>query len=266
MAKPLVSDELWALVVPLLPPEPPKPKGGRPRVPDRSCLTGIIFFLKSGIQWELLPQEMGCGSGMTCWRRLRDWQAAGVWDVAPRAPRSPRGRRPDRLEPGESGQCQHSSQKGGDLTGPNPTDRGKPGTKRHILTERGGLPLAKLRTAANRHDSVVFEDLLDAVPPVRQPNGRRRKRPAKLHADKAYDIPRCRQALHRRHIGIRIARKGIDSSARLGRYRWVVERTLAWVNRYRRLTVRYERRADIHDAFLTLGCALICFNALQQGF
>jgi transposase len=80
MAKPFVSDELWALVAPLLPPEPPKPKGGRPRVPDRAALTGIIFVLKSGIPWELLPPEMGCGSGVTCWRRLRDWQEAGVWD------------------------------------------------------------------------------------------------------------------------------------------------------------------------------------------
>ena len=81
MAKPLVSDDLWALVAPLLPPAPPKPKGGRPRVPDRACLTGIIFVLKSGIPWEMLPQELGCGSGMTCWRRLRDWQEAGVWDA-----------------------------------------------------------------------------------------------------------------------------------------------------------------------------------------
>jgi transposase len=80
MSKPLVSDELWALVAPLLPPEPPKPKGGRPRVPDRAALTGIVFVLKSGIPWEMLPQELGCGSGVTCWRRLRDWQAAGVWD------------------------------------------------------------------------------------------------------------------------------------------------------------------------------------------
>jgi transposase len=85
MAKPLVSDELWAIVVPLLPPAPPTPKGGRPRVPDRACLTGIIFVLKSGIPWELLPQELGCGSGMTCWRRLRDWQEAGVWDALHRA-------------------------------------------------------------------------------------------------------------------------------------------------------------------------------------
>ena len=81
MRTPLVSDELWALVAPLLPPEPPKPKGGRPRVPDRAALTGILFVLQTGTAWERLPAEMGCGSGMTCWRRLRDWQAAGVWDA-----------------------------------------------------------------------------------------------------------------------------------------------------------------------------------------
>jgi len=130
------------------------------------------------------------------------------------------------------------------------------------VTERGGLPLATLLTGANRHDSIVFEQLLDAIPLIRQPNGRRRKRPEKGHADKAYDIPRCRKALSKRHIKVRIARKGIESPQRLGRHRWVVERTLAWLNRYRRLTVRYERRADIHQAFLTLACALICFNAL----
>jgi transposase len=132
--------------------------------------------------------------------------------------------------------------------------------------ERGGIPLASLLTGANRHDSIVFEELLDAIPPIKQANGRRRKRPGKLHADKGYDLPRCRQALRWRHIRIRIARKGIDSSQRLGRHRWVVERAVAWLNRYRRLSVRYERRADIPQAFLTLGCALICFNTLQKGF
>jgi transposase len=80
MSKELVSDELWEVVEPLLPEEPPKPKGGRPRIDDRAALTGIVLVLKSGIPWEMLPQEMGCGSGSTCWRRLRDWQEAGVWE------------------------------------------------------------------------------------------------------------------------------------------------------------------------------------------
>src|SRR5262249_54491728 len=79
MSKQLVSDTLWALFAPLSPPEQPKSKGGRPRITDRAALTGILFVLKSGIPWEMLPQEMGCGSGMTCWRRLRNWQGAGVW-------------------------------------------------------------------------------------------------------------------------------------------------------------------------------------------
>ena len=79
MSTPLVPDELWEIVEPLIPAEPPKPKGGRPRVPDRACLTGIVFVLKTGVPWEYLPREMGCGSGMTCWRRLHAWEEAGVW-------------------------------------------------------------------------------------------------------------------------------------------------------------------------------------------
>jgi len=80
VAKPLLPDELWEIVEPLVPPAPPKPKGGRPRVPDRACLTAIVFVLRSGIPWEMLPRELGCGSGVTSWRRLRDWQTDGVWD------------------------------------------------------------------------------------------------------------------------------------------------------------------------------------------
>jgi transposase len=80
MAKELVTDGLWEVIEPLLPEEPPKPKGGRPRIDDRRALTGILFVLKSGIPWEMLPKEMGCGSGMTCWRRLKEWHEAGVWE------------------------------------------------------------------------------------------------------------------------------------------------------------------------------------------
>ena len=80
MGKELVTDELWEIIEPPLPPEPPKPRGGRSRVEDQAALAGIIFVLKSHIPWEMLPKEMGCGSGSTCWRRLRDWQEAGVWE------------------------------------------------------------------------------------------------------------------------------------------------------------------------------------------
>src|ERR1041384_811315 len=80
MARPLVSNDLWGVIAPLLPVRPARARGGRPPVEDdRAALTGILFVLRSGIPWEMLPQEMGCGSGMTCWRRLRDWHRAGVW-------------------------------------------------------------------------------------------------------------------------------------------------------------------------------------------
>lgn len=121
-------------------------------------------------------------------------------------------------------------------------------------------------TAANVHDSTVFEELVDSVPPVKGKRGRPRKRPDKLHADKGYDYPRCRRFLGKRGIKVRIARRGLESSERLGCWRWVVERTFSWMASHRRLVVRYERRADIHEAFLQLACALTCFNRLQSRF
>jgi IS5 family transposase len=133
------------------------------------------------------------------------------------------------------------------------------------VVDRRGVPLAVIHTAANVHDSKALEEAVDAIVPICKPRrGRPRKRPKKLHADKGYDFPRCRKALRVRGITPRIARRGIESSERLGRHRWVVERTLSWLNRYRRLKVRYERRADIHQAFLDLGCALICWRYVQR--
>jgi transposase len=134
------------------------------------------------------------------------------------------------------------------------------------VVDRQGIPLAVGITGANRPDDTVFAALVDAVEPIQQPRGRPRQRPQNLHADKGYDDPHCRQTLRQRGIQARIARKGQESKTRLGRYRWVAERTLAWLNRFRRLPIRDERRDDLHQAFLDLGCALICLHALAGRF
>jgi IS5 family transposase len=154
--------------------------------------------------------------------------------------------------------------KRGPHPGPNPPDRGTSGPTRPVVVDRHGIPLAKLISAANGHDARVLEELLDAIPPIKRRWGRPRKRPAQLHADQADDFDRCRPACRRRGIQQRIARWGIDSREKLGRHRWVVERTLVWLARFRRLAIRSERRADIHLGFLTLGCARICWNFLQH--
>ena len=115
-------------------------------------------------------------------------------------------------------------------------------------------------SAANRNDHLLLPDMVDGIAPVRQPVGRPRKRPVKLHGDKGYDYPACRQLLRARTIVARIARKGIESSTRLGRHRYVVERCLEWVTRFRRLVRRYERKASHFLGFLRLASAVICFR------
>jgi transposase len=150
------------------------------------------------------------------------------------------------------------------LTGPSPVDRGKPGSKIHVLSDRAGLPLAVAVSAANTHDSLSLQPLIAAVPAVRSRRGPRRRRPAKLHADKGYDYPHIRAMLKQRGITPRIARKGIDTSQRLGHHRWVIERTIAWLTGYRRLTIRYERSAKHFCAFLTLAAAITCHNRYRK--
>ena len=167
---------------------------------------------------------------------------------------------------GVTRQCECASAREGEQTGKDPTYRGKLGTKRHIVVDRHGVPLAATISGANEHDSNLLKETVDAIPALRLPHrqrGRPRKRPGKLHADKGYDYLRRRQALRVRGVIPRFARRGIESRERLGRYRWVSERTLSWVNRFRRLNVRYERQADIHQAFLSLGCALVCWKTLS---
>jgi transposase len=153
---------------------------------------------------------------------------------------------------------------GGDHVGANPVDRAKPGCKLHLAGEGTGLPLSLLVTAANTPDATVFEALLEDIPKVRTPAGGRRSRPDKCHADKAYDQRRCRGYLTRRAIKVRIARRGVESSARLGRHRWKAERSIAWLAGCRRLRIRYERDSERFFAFAMLACARLCYNRLPQ--
>ncbi|WP_225783982.1 IS5 family transposase [Xenophilus sp. Marseille-Q4582] len=258
-----ISAALFKKVAPLLPVVVASAKGGRPRVSDEMALNGILFVLRTGIPWEELPQELGFGSGMTCWRRLRDWQAAGVWH---RLHLLLLGelRGAGKLDFSRASMDAASVAKppGGHYTGPNPTDRGKLASKRHIITDRQGIPLIFCVTGANRHDSVVFEQLVDALPAVRGCRGRPRRWPHKLHADKGYDYARCRFHLRKLGITSRIARRGIERNDRLGRHRWVVERTHAWLAAFGKLRTRFERRIDIHVALLSLACCVICIRHL----
>lgn len=163
----------------------------------------------------------------------------------------------DRLRQPESG-------KRGPLTGPNPTDRGKSGSKIHLITDRNGLPLSLGISAANTHDSLGLQPLVRGIPPIRSHRGPRRRRPAKLHADKGYDYPHLRRWLGERGIRHRIARKGVESSQRLGRHRWVVERTVSWLAGCRRLHRRYERKPEHFLAFVGIAAALISYRKLTN--
>jgi len=119
-------------------------------------------------------------------------------------------------------------------------------------------------TASNVSDVVTLLAMVDRIEPVRGRGGRPRRRPDKVHADKGYSSRANREGLRRRGIGSRIARKGVESSTRLGRHRWVVERSFAWLHRFRRLLVRYERDAEVHQALLTLAAILICWRRSRR--
>lgn len=150
------------------------------------------------------------------------------------------------------------------MTGPSPVDRGKPGSKIHALSDRCGLPLSVAVSAANTNDSYALQPLIMAIPAIKSRRGPRRRKPGKLHADKAYDHTDLRTWVRHRGIGVRIARKGIESSEKLGRHRWVIERTMAWLLGYRRLGIRYDRKANHFCAFLTLAATLTCYKKLTK--
>jgi transposase len=155
---------------------------------------------------------------------------------------------------------------GGEKTGPSPVDRRKLGSKHHLITDANGTPLACLLTGANANDVTQLLPLVAAIPAIRGMVGRPRRRPTALLADRGYDSTAHRQAL--RTLGIRpvIARRKTAHGSGLGSQRWVVERTLSWLRQHRRLRIRYERTAEIHEAFLSLACSLICLRTLRGPF
>jgi len=145
-------------------------------------------------------------------------------------------------------------------------DRGRAGTKRHQAVDRNGLPLATVLSGANVPDGKKLLATVDAIPFVRGKRGRPRHRPEKVHADKAYDDKKLRRGLRERRIVPRIARRGIESGEKLGRFRWVAERTFSWQQGARRLRVRDERRDDIYEAFVKIENALVCWGRLNGHF
>ena len=132
------------------------------------------------------------------------------------------------------------------------------------MTDAEGVPLAAILTAANVNDVTQLMALVDAIPAVRGKPGRPRHKPDAVQGDRGYDSEPHRRELRRRKIKPILAKRRTQHGSGLGVYRWVVERTLSWLHQFRRLRIRYERRDDIHEALLSAGCALICWNCLNH--
>ncbi|AKK24581.1 transposase (plasmid) [Pandoraea oxalativorans] len=157
-----------------------------------------------------------------------------------------------------------ASRWGGRKTGPNPTDRSRPGSKHHILVDANGIPVSAILTGANHTDLTQLLPLVAAIPPIRGVRGRPLLKPKVIFADRGYDSEPHRQGLRERGIKSVFARRRTEHGSGLGKFRWVVERTHAWLHNFRRLRIRFERRADIHEAFLKLGCSLVCWNIFRR--
>ncbi len=261
MAKPLVSDALWQRIEPLLP--APKPRRfrypGRMPLDRRKVLTGIIFVLKTGIAWEDLPCEMGCGSGMSCLSYLKAWHQAGVW-VRLHQVLLQELEDADKIDwsRGAVDGTRARALGGGEDTGRNPTDRGKLGSKHHILTDAQGLPLNVTVTGANVPEVNELVNLVDSAPEVVTAEGEPRRNPDELYADRAYDSEPHREEMRQRDIAPRFARRRTPHGSGLGVYRWVVERTASWLHSFRRLRLRTDRNGAVQEAFVALGSAIIC--------
>ena len=206
MAKPLVPDELWQRIEPLI----PKPRrknrhvlhAGRKPTPDRKVLAGIIFVLQTGVPWRALPATTLFPSGHTCRRKLLKWHRAGVWEQlfeAILAELNHQGRVYWKRAIVDSASVR--APRGGKKTGKNPVDRRKLGTKTHLLTDAKGTPLSFRITGANRHDVTQLIALVEGIPPIRGRRGRPRSRPDRVQGDRAYDSEPKRRILKKSTSG-----------------------------------------------------------------
>ena len=263
--RPLVTDELWQRVQPLLPLPPPRRFRfpGRKPLDYRKILTGILFVLKTGIAWDDLPAELGCGCGKTCRHYLRIWHRAGVWQEL-HALLLAELNGADQIDWSraliDASLCK--APEGGEDTGPNSTDRSKSGSKHHVLTDAQGIPLNATVTAANVNEVTQALDVLVNKPAVGGKPGPKRERPRRLQGDGGYDSEALRVLL--RWLGITpvLGKRRREHGSGLGKSRWFVERTISWLHSFGRLRRRLDRHTELQEAFLGLACSLICLNFL----
>ncbi|MDQ2784390.1 MAG: IS5 family transposase [Chloroflexota bacterium] len=254
-----VSDALWERVAPLVPPAPSHAKGGRPRVPDRPLFAALIYLLRTGEQWNALPAEFPPSS--TVHDRMQEWEGKGFFTALWHAGLS------DYDEViGIEWQWQAmdgvmtKAPFGGAATGPNPTDRGKRGTKRSLLVDGTGVPLAVVVGGANRHDMKLVTATLEGIV-IARPEPEAVDQHLCLDAGYDYDAVRVTTAArgYTAHIRRRDAERATphpDGQAR----RWVVERAHSWLHRSRRLLVRWEKKVENYLAFVHLACAQLLFS------
>ncbi len=227
------------------------PRRNHVRVEDRRCLAR-----RAGRDRRLLRSHgLASAAGLDRGRRLATPALRPADRTAPHGLAGPGRLRRRRLAgPG--------SQRG-DHVGPSPVDRARPGSKHHLIVDRRGTPLAVTLTGGNRHDVTQLLPLLDAVPPIRSLHGRPRRKPRRPYADRGYDFDKYRRLLWKRGIKPLIARRGVAHGSGLGKVRWVVERAFAWLHQFKRLRIRYERRADLHQGLLELACSIICLRRIR---
>ena len=254
-----VSDALWERVAALIPPAPSHAKGGRPRVDDRAIFAALVYLLRTGEQWNALPGEFPPSS--TVHDRMQEWERLGFFAALWQA-----GLNEYDEVSGIDWQWQAmdgamtKAPFGGAATGPNPTDRGKRGTKRSPLTDGAGMPLAMIADGANRHDMRLVATTLDGIM-IARPAPQEGEQHVCLDAGYDYDAVRAATAergytAHIRGRDAECIEPHPDGKAR----RWVVERTHSWLNRSRRLLVRWEKKVENYLAFVHLACAQLLFS------